>query len=263
MVFHLGNLRIMATAAVAALLLSGCNDGSTAERPLVMGDVATATTAPLDPLAGAPALNSCFNLSASQARAGTNASTPVDCYSPHTAFTFHVGQFRRGALSSDPLAAKRGCKRRVGEALDLGAKQLRSSVLEWVWFEPSTAQWSAGARWYRCDLVAWNAKQSHLKKLPSGTSPFYDGIPDDLFRCIRDNNGSGVQVTCDRPHDYRWTGSFKARGKRPLDDDAAVALARQHCAEITGTPDWYVTWPSELNWSSGDHTMDCYRETSS
>ncbi len=261
---HPGNLRITAVAAVAALLLGACT-----ERPerqtVVVGDPATPSESPPpDPLAGAPALRSCFNLSAAQAQALTNTSTPVDCYSEHTTLTYHVGQFEVTSLAPTRSVARRGCQRHVRTQLGLTPRQLRASVLDVVWFQPSTTQWSAGARWYRCDLLARNPQGDGLKPLPDGPSPFTAGLPDGLTRCIRDDDGSAVHVTCDRPHDYRWAGSFRATGKRrPATDEAALAVAEGPCSRLTGTTDWYVTWPSELAWTQGDRQLDCFRRTRS
>lgn len=251
-------------AAVAALLLGACTDGSE-PGSLVMGDPATPSAPPPpDPLAGAPAPRSCFNLSGSQTQALTNASTPVDCYSRHTTLTYYVGLFPADSLAPIRSVARRGCRRNVRTQLDLTPQQLRSSVLDLVWFQPSTTQWSAGARWYRCDLLARNPSGDSLKRLPDGSSPFTDGIPDNLFRCIRDNDGSAVQVTCDRPHDYRWAGSFPAKGRPyPKNEETALALADGPCSRLTGTRDWYVTWPSRTAWAQGERQLDCFKQTSS
>jgi hypothetical protein len=262
---HPRNLRTCGAVLVAALLLplAGCeitSSGPTA----VVGDAASGSAAPgPDPLAGAPGLRTCYAITRTEAAAVTNDSPGVSCFGPHTAMTYHVGTFPTDAVVADSEGAIRTCDRALPKAVGLTSREVGSSILSWIWFEPSTAEWSAGARWYRCDVVARPGNGS-FAPLPPGNPPFFAGsVPDDYFRCLRERGTVGVQVTCDKAHGYRWAGTFDGAGRRRPSRAALMGQADQHCSTITGTSSWWVTWPSKDSWAAGDHELACYRQTSS
>jgi Septum formation len=264
MSIHPGNLPTWTVIAIAgcALMLSGCQDNGS-DTTAVMGAVATPSTPPEDPLAGAPAQSSCHRMTADGALAPTETAAPVDCDSRHTAVTFHVGLFAEGTVAFEDDVVGRGCMTGLLRTLDITRRQLEGSLISWVWFEPTTAQRSAGARWFRCDLVAWNFDETRLLPLPSGSTPFASGLPDDFQRCLALTSGDVARpVTCDRSHDYRWAGSFRAKVRKSPDRDAALRLAGKPCARMTGQTDgWYITWPADESWARGNHTITCYRRT--
>lgn len=264
MSFHRVNLRTCGAALVAALLLplAGCETDATGGTG-VIGDPATAASSEPDPLAGAPEVGVCYDMTRSDAAAVTHEAPGVSCTGPHTSMTYHVGQFPTDSSIADTEGASRGCERHLPEGLGLTAREVKSSILTWIWFEPTTEQWSAGARWYRCDVIAQRGNGS-LKPLPSAGSPFFpNGVPDDYFRCMQERGEEGVPVTCDKPHGYRWAGTFEGTGKTRPKRARLLEQANQHCYSITGTSSWWVTWPSADAWASGDREMACYRATSS
>jgi len=264
MFVHLGNLRICGAALVAALLVlvAGCSDDTSGTTAYV-GSPATDTHSPEpDPLAGAPALEVCYAMSRSAADAVTNDGPEVACSQPHTSMTYHLGAFPPGADVSDPEVASRGCRQNLAEGVGLSAKKARSSILTYIWFEPSAEQWAAGARWYRCDVIAQSG-DGPFKPLPQSTPFFPGGVPDEFFRCIRGGSEEGTQVTCDRAHGYRWAGSFEGTGDRRPRRAGLLAQAEKHCYDLTGTRSWWVTWPSADQWASGDREMDCFKQTRS
>lgn len=264
MSFHLGNLRTCGVALVATLLvlLAGCSDDSSGTTAYV-GDAATApASSEPDPLAGAPSQGLCYEMTRSAAAAVTHEGPDVDCSEPHTSMTYHVGQFPSDSEVSDPEAASRGCRQNLPGGVGLTAKETRSSILSYIWFEPSTEQWAAGARWYRCDVIADQGRGA-FKQLPPTTPFFQGGVPDNFFRCMRERGEEGIAVTCDKAHGYRWAGTFEGRGAVRPRRAKLLDQADQHCFSITGTSSWWVTWPSADAWADGDRTMDCFKRTRS
>ena len=263
MSFHPGNLRTCVAVLVAALVLplGGCESdasGGTA----VIGDPATSAASPEpDPLAGAPEVGACYDMTRSEAGAVTHEAPGVSCSGPHNTMTYHVGGFPTNASFPDSEGASRACERNLPQGVGLSAKEVKSSILTWIWFEPSTEQWSAGARWFRCDVVA-QRDNGTFKPLPSAAAPFFPaGVPDEYFRCMRERGEEGVPVTCDQAHGYRWAGTFEGKGKTRPKQARLLEQANQHCYSITGTTSWWVTWPSADSWASGDREMACYKAT--
>lgn len=268
------HLRTSAIALVCGLLMlvAGCGDDeSPSQLDAAMGPSATPPAPVLDPLAGAPTAGSCYAMSQAQSVAQTNTSKPVsDCYESHNAATYHVGLFPKNTTSSDPAKVKRVCQNQLAKATGLTQGQLLGSVLEWIWFEPTTTQWSAGARWFRCDMVA--RKDNRLALLPETDyleGAFSDGMPDKYARCIRtgpDKDGDGepdaIYVTCEKKHEYRWAGFHKIPGKKYPGDAKLNDIAQAQCPGIAGTGNWWATWPLKGWWDEGEHRMSCYKNTS-
>lgn len=259
------HLRTTLATAVAtlALVLAGCSQEGPAAEPAVMGAPATEDAPQLDPMAGAPAVGACYRLNARRARASTNDSAPVDCFDDHTTYTYHVGTFPADAVTPDLEQISRECANRLAEGVGLSRRRLGGTIIDWIYFEPTTTQWSAGARWFRCDANA--PANGRLRELPGGSAPIFDTdqIEPKYLRCISDpdlDGRNGQVVTCDRPHDYEWAGPFEAEATGGYPGrDRFLKIAEKPCGRITGADSWWVTWPLEDGWSTGDRTMTCYR----
>ncbi|RYP85827.1 hypothetical protein EKO23_10955 [Nocardioides guangzhouensis] len=262
MTVHHRHLRTTMAALAAGLLVlvSGCSE-ETGAGDAAMGAPASSTASPTpDPLAGAPTVDACYKMTYARSQAATNGSAPVNCYDDHTTITYYVGTFPDDAAASDPVQVRKDCTAHLAEGLGLSKKELRSSVFSWIWFEPTTSQWSAGARWFRCDAKAETG--GRLKLLPAGSSPILtDGVPDAYFRCVDNRNDQGRYVTCDQKHDYRWAGYFQARGGASYPSRKAFEKQGKGCYEFTDNGAYWVTWPLEPGWDNGDREMNCYKLT--
>lgn len=245
-----------------ALALAGCGNDDTDALPTL--GASASSTATLDPMAGAPSEGSCFRLSASDLDRRTSTKRAVNCYSRHTSITYHVGLFPPGTVESDHARVERVCTNRLPKGSGLTSMQLNSTIIGWAWFEPTTAQWSAGARWFRCDLVA--RAGDTVKRLPSTTgAPFSNGIPDRFVKCMRDVNDQGTIVTCDERHDFRWAGSFELPQGRDFPSDKEVAdIVGERCKQFLDvTQRYYYEWPKEDDWLAGDRLFSCYEQNTS
>ncbi|QIX27306.1 hypothetical protein ncot_12365 [Nocardioides sp. JQ2195] len=262
----------MALVCGLLLLVSGCGEEQASELNAEMGPSAASPTPDSDPLAGAPTEGSCYRLNDSQINAPTSSRKPLsDCYSRHNTYTYLVGMFPEGTTSSDTQRVQNQCQKHLATATGLTQDELVGTVLEWIWFEPTTKQWSAGARWFRCDMVArLNDETFRLPETTYLTNEFTDGIPDQYARCITpgpDTDGDGHEdakyLTCDKPHQYRFAGSFEGKGTKYPGEKALQAMTDERCAELTQTNQWWATWPRQTYWESGHRRMSCYKMSSS
>ncbi|KRF15484.1 hypothetical protein ASG90_12405 [Nocardioides sp. Soil797] len=237
-----------------------------------MGPSAASPTPELDPLAGAPTEGSCYRLNASQLQAPTSTKNPAsDCYGKHNTYTYLVGMFPKGTTSADTKRVQNQCQKHLTQAVGLAPAKLIGTVFEWIWFEPTTAQWSAGARWFRCDLVArLNGKTFLLPETSYLSSEFTDGVPDKYSRCINpgkdedgDGEGDADHLTCDKPHQFRFAGAFEAPGKKYPGEEALKKMTDNRCHAIAQTDTWWATWPYEDYWDQGHHLLTCYKQTTS
>ena len=109
----------------------------------------------------APDNGLCRDLDTDAVKALSDDTDPVDCSKEHTAETFHVGSFDETATKDaeydDPqLAAtvSRTCRARFRTFTGATDSLALRTVVTWAWWRPSEDAWKAGARWYRCDVVA-------------------------------------------------------------------------------------------------------------
>ncbi|MDN5892537.1 MAG: septum formation family protein [Nocardioides sp.] len=261
------HLRTTVATVVAGMLmlLAGCAEGG-GDITGTMGAAATAPTEPESaPMAGAPTVGTCYKMGNLQTSASTNSSRSVDCYNNHTAMTYHVGLFPKGTKFADAKMAEKVCNRKLPEAVGVRKARMLGTIMKAKWFEPTASQWKAGGRWFRCDVVAeFNGK---LKKLPDSTAPlFYDGVEDPWRRCVNSGGGTkdGDLVTCDKTHDYRWTGRFTLPKNQAYPAQKQVLdWSKTRCAKIVDSENWWVTWPGESQWSEGEHWVSCYANSSS
>ena len=262
MAVHHRHLRTTAATVVVGLLvlMSGCNEDAGPGTASMGGPASSTATPEADPLAGAPAVDACYKMNIARTEAQTNNSNPVECYSDHTTLTYYVGTFPDDAVEPDPDVMAKECQKRLAAAMGLTRKQLVSSIFEPVYFEPTTTQWSSGARWYRCDARAESGGK--LRLMPSGSAPvLYDGVPDEFTRCVDNRNGQGLYVTCNKGHDYRWAGYFQAKGGKNYPSRANFEKQGKGCYKFTANGAYWVTWPLEPQWDAGSRDMNCYKKT--
>jgi len=155
------------------------------------------------------------------------------------------------------------CDRRLARWTG-GTREVRLlSRLHAVWFVPTTEDLALGARWFRCDVVAY-AAQTRLAELPASTEGLLD-VGDALDRVGLCSRGSpedpdSIPVTCDRPHGWRaFTVQPLAPGPGggyPLRSE--LSAARTACSdsvrEQLGFPlEWTYGWqpPSRASWDDG------------
>lgn len=200
-----------------------------------------------DPMAGAPAVGSCWVMSWEEAAGEVAPDTGVDCGDPHTTQVVDVGQLPDG-VTWDQWA-------QVTEAVDAtcdpdweavtSADPLlyRRSAYQKFWFIPSQEQRTAGARWFRCDLARVHGEELLSvtgAELPQVTR----ALRADVRRCMTaDFRGT---VCSARPRTIEWRSRAASWLSVPASDARATRrvgrVARERCADRTRTPSYAWSW---------------------
>jgi predicted small lipoprotein YifL len=272
-------VRVLLSAVVALSLatLAGCTSAGppaapSADRAPAAESASSATVTGLDP----PAVGNCRVLSPDALEEPTDDSPTVPCRGPHTAETFAVGEFT-GRLAQVAVDDERlseevldRCERRFRRYVGADASLALRTVLTWAWFRPFPEAWEAGARWYRCDLVAADA--DGLLELRGRAHGVLLGRPADrwLLCAVGERVGDAPRVPCDQPHSWRavttvvlgdaaapWPGARRAELR-----------TRDFCSDSVGAwlgyPVDYAygfTWLGRAEWQAGNRRSVCWART--
>ena len=246
--------------------------------PLLPGPMAPAVAATAD-----PAVGECRDLTRAQVDAGRTDAPPVDCSGPHRTETFAVGtvpaSFPGPATASVRQridAVEQACTRERMDAY-LGLQADFPNRFEAIGAFPSPAQWDAGARWVRCDLVLREALgfgrwRGPAPALVAASDPAvfrfctpserYYGIPD--ARRLR-------AVACGKPAS-QWilvaTPELGAVWSRYPGAKVIARKARAACEPLKhaypGTiakaseRGWFYVVPTATGWARGDRDAKCF-----
>jgi hypothetical protein len=263
--------------AVALLLVAGCTGGGgrvtpTGDGPTSEGSTVTGTAADV----AAPEVGRCRALPASAVDRPDDDSPQVACAEPHTAETFAVGEFTGPSAATtvdDPRLSRAvldGCDRRFRRYVGADASLALRTVLDWAWFRPSPAAWQAGARWYRCDLVASGA--DGLLEHRGRARGVLLGLPADrwLLCAAGDQVSDAPRVPCDQPHTWRAvTTVVLGDAAASWPGERRVELrTRDFCSDSVGAwlgyPVDYTygyTWLGRAEWRTGNRRSVCWART--
>lgn len=274
------------TRLLPALLLlaalAGCSggDGPSAEpgasSPGSPTSAAPSSSAPVATPAPEPGNRRCYDLDYAEAIAPTSSAPPVACGERHTAMTFAVGELdvvvagHLLAVDSDRVRAQvaQDCPARFASFVGGSLEDRRLSMLRPVWFTPTVEESDAGARWYRCDVVALAADEE-LAPLTGRLEGVLDEQPgrDRYAMCGTAEPGTKgfARVVCSREHrwravavvplpegDYPGQERVRAAGQAPCKDAGAAASG--------GSLDyqWGYEWPTAEQWAAGQHYGRCW-----
>lgn len=229
---------------------------------LPMLGVSAAQAAPPPPKVGA-----CYTYSWKALDAASGPTKTVSCSKSHTAVTYYVGTFTgAAAASTTPVSsatvADSGSGCWAALVRKVGVKAAALTRVKMGFFVPTQAQWTAGARWYRCDAV--------LAKTSSALAP----IPKNFLRSVKKASGisayrkclttRGKLVACTSgkaryvARKYATLGSLSA----PYPGNSGVAgTSMALCSRALGKAFKYATWPLADNWSLGQRQATCYART--
>jgi len=164
------------------------------------------------------------------------------------------------------------CERKFADHVG-GARATRVlSRLQPVWFVPSRSELARGARWFRCDVVAFAATDA-LARLPRDSAGLLDasGALDAWGLCstAAPTRRSAEQVICDRRHSWRAFALIRLHGpgdRWPGRD--AIGAARRQCQDRAraeqGYPlRWTYGWqpPTRSQWRDGRRWGYCWAPT--
>ena len=214
-----------------------------------------------------PVVGECRNLTASEAAARTNTTTPVGCRKAHDDRVIGVPDLPTGVVwtdLSDTQITKQGiklCTPVFRQALGQHDAVRDRSAYDFVFFQPTADQIAAGATWIRCDLVLRRA--GALADLPTDHQPALSGLPlgNKVARCLKGTNH--LATTCSSRHSYRATGSFTVSSTSFPGRRALVRAGRAACPSRVDSRFFLFTWKPKLIWNLvHDRTVVCYTKTS-
>ncbi len=212
----------------------------------------------------APAVGSCYNYTYDQSASAFSPTGKVDCATTHTAITYFVGTLKGAAATAtwptaDAVTKQAGATCQGIAAARYGARlwKTRAGV---VFYVPTSAQWKAGARWYRCDLALYY-RSNVFSPIPVGYETRLktaEGI-NRYARCLASDSVTSV-VVCSKPHKYKVAaGVSLGAASDAYPGDAVVAKRAAYlCAKAVGAPLYFWVYPLRDAWFIGTRHARCY-----
>lgn len=242
--------------ATLGLQLTGIS-GSTASTASTSG-TRVAAKVPAPPKAG-----SCRSYGFKVAMHGVaDPSKAVPCGKDHTARVIKVGHLVKGTMwksvtgAANQARVTQTCLPAFTKVVGGSYAKRDRTAYTFDWFAPTRAQFKAGARWFRCDVIL--VGKARLLTLPTNDVPFLAGaqLTGKIVRCF--DSATGRMYSCASPHDYRSKGTFAMTGSTYPTAKAFRRASTATCPDITGDDDWASTWASKVAWKHGDHVVVCY-----
>lgn len=208
------------------------------------GSASAGDTEP-DPLAGAPAVGDCYDLTIRQAYGHSSPEQPVSCAGRHTMVVTAVGTIP-SSIDWATFDWDKKFPAALSRALDdvcdpavrklLGTDTARALTLyEDYFFSPAAADVEAGARWFSCEV----AVQASTKLLPfpkGQPAKVGASTPDSVRRCAKNAKGSFTTVPCSQPH--QWRSTFAKLVHRKLTENTMRAAAKKTCPRRVSSERW-------------------------
>lgn len=249
----------------------------------VIALVAPVTFVPPATAAQAPSIGECRELSRPEVEARDSTVAAVDCTRRHSAETFFVGT----APASLPVPATATVRQLMDAQEQACTAERRDAYLGLQAdfpnrftvraFFPTQAQWDAGERWVRCDLLIREALGYGRW---TGTAPAWVAANDPgVFRyCTPSERFYGIPdarrlraVACGKPAS-QWIlvatpelGPVWSRypGQRPVARKASQAcqpLKNSYPGKVAKVAErgWYYVVPTSAGWAEGDRTAKCF-----
>jgi predicted small secreted protein len=269
--------------AVALALLAGCGTPAGVDKDLTDDWAMLAV-----PKVPSPPVGACYTTTVSYFATDTTtifSFKPVDsCTASHASETFYVGDLAGTAASGTTppkgVALKDAYTKCSSEAETFLGGDYHDGRVEMLLLVPSSAQWSGGARYYRCDIAE---VASDGDKPVTRTSSLKDGLRGDKpagLTCAQETYESDGKTwldydatACTNLHNMEYVGTYVS-GDRPFPstaDDRKTAI-RPGCEALgakylamsastlanhqeVGIGFWMV---DEENWSRGNRSARCY-----
>nr|WP_253945623.1 septum formation family protein [Nocardioides sp. zg-DK7169] len=269
---------LVLTAALALLLavVLGACTGSSEDPDAAPTETATPEAVPTAREVPAPKVGTCHRLTYAEAVAPVAPEGSVPCAKPHTSVTYAAGALDdvvRGhlvAVDSARVQAQvaQTCPRALRGFLGGTLDDLRLSMLRPVWFTPTVEQSDAGARWYRCDVIAVTAGK-RLTPLGRGLRGVLgrEGDRNRYAMCgtAAPDAASFRRVQCSQEHTWRAISVVGLPGG-PYPGTEAVRAAGQAPCEDAGRDvaadplsfSWGYEWPTLEQWRAGQTYGRCW-----
>jgi hypothetical protein len=265
----------VAVGALLALAVAGCAKPAGTDGDLINGWPALAKAKTPVPLVGV-----CYDKEYAATWYGPFES--VACDQSHQSETAFVGTFT-GADADRSSPPNTDSPSRKSAYLDCVAKANDYLGGDWhtayVWLGlvlPSTAAWTGGARWYRCDLLKTSDVEHSTTTSSASVKDGLRGTKPLAITCINTVESKGqVQsesaADCNQPHsgelagvtqaaDIPWPGDSAAQKQADSACEAVVAkyLGFSNGRDQNPLVGWLFFWPRQTQWDAGDRTFSCY-----
>ena len=262
---------------VLLLLVSGCGGGDDEPDQEAAAPTTSATpTAPATPVQDVPQVGACYALDFKGATSATTAVPPVPCTAKHTAVTIYVGTIDAiddghllgidSATVQDQLATT--CPTKVAPWVGGDPDKQRLSRFSAVWFGPTLKDADAGAKWFRCDLVAVGGDDT-LAALDGDAKNAL--APDDALdrwgTCgtAAPSEKGFERVVCSAKHSWQAVSvvaidkdaAYLGKGAQAAADDACKLEAQQRATDPL-VYKWSFEWPPRDDWNAGQRSGLCW-----
>lgn len=213
----------------------------------------------VDPMAGAPEVGTCYDLSYQEGGADAIEEEPVACTAPHTSTITAVEQLPDGLPldSSDPQTAAfigRTCLAGSDQAIGDDHRLLALSAYTRINFFPTQDDQSAGARWISCGIAVFNARSLVRTSDPEPIA-LADPVPEEIALCMTKR---GLVEPCARPHAYRAVAATVVK-KKPTDARVRKTI-ETFCPRVVSTKKWFYRY---LPLTSSSYAVACLDKTTS
>jgi hypothetical protein len=223
----------------------------------------------------AAAVGSCYEYPLGTVGKVASAAPVIGCESPHTAETWWVGALAPAfglpskASHAARLQAGRPCTTKaMNTYLGIPDRKLPSRYRNVVLF-PTDAQWNAGERWVRCDVVLQSGLS--LQQTTGTAASFVATVPQDRLTFCTPGTPSArktAAVPCTNPK-KNWIkvldkelGGPNSRfpGTSTVLRRSAVIcqkIAKQYDGKIP-YPGWWRINPTQHGWNLGKRSVQCF-----
>jgi hypothetical protein len=227
------------------------------------------------PASAAATVGSCYAYRAATLKAISSTAPVVDCNAQHTAETYYAGTLPEtfGLPSKAPraklLSAGQPCTvAAMNSYLGVPDRQLPSRFLTVVLF-PTDDEWTAGERWFRCDVVLQGGLQ--LKSFTGTVAALVAATPADQFNfCTpREPNARATAAfPCLTPKrnwlkvlDQELGGPGSSFPGTSSVERKTRALCEKQGKKWSGRqkyPGWWAIWPTSVGWKQGKRSAQCF-----
>ena len=227
------------------------------------------------PAIAAAQVGSCYAYRAAVLKAVSTDAPAVDCSASHTAETYYVGTLPETfgppskASQARQLSAGQPCTvAAMNSYLGIPDRKLPSRFLTVVLF-PTDAQWSAGERWLRCDVVLQGGLE--LKPFAGTAAALVAATPlvqFDFCTPGQPNARATAAYPCLTPkknwikvldQDLGGPGSsFPGTSTVERKTRALCEKQGKKWSANLKYPGWWAIWPTSVGWKQGKRSAQCF-----
>jgi hypothetical protein len=227
------------------------------------------------PATAAAQVGSCYAYRAAVLKAVSTDAPAVDCSANHTAETYYAGTLPESfgppskASQARRLSAGQPCTvAAMNSYLGIPDRTLPSRFLTVVLF-PTDAQWSAGERWLRCDVVLQGGLE--LKPFAGTAAALVAATPlvqFDFCTPGQPNARATAAYPCLTPKknwikvlDQDLGGPGSSFPGTSTVERKTRALCEKQGKKWSGNlkyPGWWAIWPTSVGWKQGKRSAQCF-----